>query len=210
MGLEDYAYDCGLAEGASALLTTVGELEAENADLRDRLRIVAFGNVCEHCGCAPVGTTHPFLCHDCDIATSDKAPRCGACISVGMRALCGRSLAAFLLPSRKKAIPVRRLLERVEALEQALFEQIRDAAHPPPTPPDHSCRLGASDCDGECADYAHWERRRGSAIRLIAHLFQCGGCGEFTTDTHYTPEGHRCRECTREYDAFIAAKARLP
>lgn len=71
------------------------------ADLRDRLRIMA-PMVCEGCGCAPAG--EGSLCEDCDnVEWTDDHVReqstdvgrgyhNAACISVGLRALCGRKL----------------------------------------------------------------------------------------------------------------------
>lgn len=101
MSLEDYAYDCGRSEGADAVLSEAMRLEADNAglreqiaDLHDRLRVLAYGNICESCGCAAICASDPFLCSDCAVAVcADNGRvlwRVGACISVGLRALCGR------------------------------------------------------------------------------------------------------------------------
>ena len=80
----------------SEMLTLVIE---QNADLRDRLRVLA-EHVCEGCGCAVkcesyTGGMMP-LCSDCinaecpDVVEPNE--HAGACISVGMRALCGRRI----------------------------------------------------------------------------------------------------------------------
>lgn len=69
------------------------------ADLRDRLRILA-PMVCEGCGCARAVFGHA-LCVDCEEAqwgiprgapVGDWGDRAAACVSVGMRALCGRRI----------------------------------------------------------------------------------------------------------------------
>ena len=76
----------------SEMLTLVIE---QNADLRSRLSLFA-DFVCEGCGCA---VQHPDveapLCGDCfavDEAFEDEPEYPAACISVGMRALCGRRI----------------------------------------------------------------------------------------------------------------------
>lgn len=75
----------------SALLPLV---IAQNADLRDRLRIMA-PMVCEECGCAPVFSTYA-RCSDCLDAdcpgVCELHEHSGACISVGLRRLCGRRI----------------------------------------------------------------------------------------------------------------------
>lgn len=71
--------------------------QATIADLRDRLRVLA-EHVCHECGCAPVPrvSEEPY-CWDCSpLYTSVFEPAAdrivGACISVGLRALCGRRI----------------------------------------------------------------------------------------------------------------------
>lgn len=64
------------------------------ADLRDRLRIMA-PRVCGGCGCAPAAAFE-FVCADCSaVADADGDgydEHHGACVSVGLRALCGRRI----------------------------------------------------------------------------------------------------------------------
>lgn len=99
MSLEDYAYDCGRSEGAESLLTAAMNLEAENADLRDRLALCR-RYICRDCWCAIVriGDTR---CEDCGKAgllyawtpaQASEGPYAAACVSVGLRALCGRRI----------------------------------------------------------------------------------------------------------------------
>ncbi len=66
------------------------ESQATIADLRSRLALFA-GFVCEGCGCAAaeIGSA---LCVDCDGAKYAPSVREAACVSVGMRALCGRRI----------------------------------------------------------------------------------------------------------------------
>lgn len=81
----------------SEMLTLVIE---QNADLRDRLRVLATSPdraVCRVCGCA--GHYMTGRCFDCHYVEwrgcyERKEPEriVGACISVGMRALCGRRI----------------------------------------------------------------------------------------------------------------------
>ena len=81
----------------SEMLTLVIE---QNADLRDRLRVLAASPdraVCRVCGCA--GHYMTGRCFDCHYVEwrgcyERKEPEriVGACISVGMRALCGRQI----------------------------------------------------------------------------------------------------------------------
>lgn len=69
------------------------------ADLRDRLRVLA-PMVCEGCGCARAVFANA-LCVDCEEAewgvprgapVDDCGDRAAACISVGLRRLCGRRI----------------------------------------------------------------------------------------------------------------------
>lgn len=94
-----------MADGWASESARVEALEAKRsdeahaiiADLRDRLRVLA-PMVCEGCGCAPIGTSHPYLCGDCELATPIRLAHyretelLGACVVVGLRALCGRKL----------------------------------------------------------------------------------------------------------------------
>lgn len=80
-----YCSDCG---------ATLGRAEATIADLRDRLRTLA-PVVCEGCGCAHAED----MCIDCWTAAQPQSGmmhgrerRAAACLSVGLRALCGRKL----------------------------------------------------------------------------------------------------------------------
>lgn len=70
------------------------ELPAMLTDLRDRLRLLA-PMVCEGCGCAPKFLEYE-RCSDCMEADCygvvEPYEHVGACLSVGMRALCGRKL----------------------------------------------------------------------------------------------------------------------
>lgn len=68
------------------------------ADLRDRLRILA-PMVCGWCGCAPASGDGFGPCPDCQevknvfwLDLPAQYSTTGACISVGLRALCGRRL----------------------------------------------------------------------------------------------------------------------
>ena len=64
------------------------------ASLRSRLSLFA-EHVCEGCGCAPYGGTHELaLCNDCFTVDEgfDVPEYPYACISVGLRALCGRRI----------------------------------------------------------------------------------------------------------------------
>lgn len=68
------------------------------ADLRDRLRVMAPW-VCRGCGCAAEEANDydevMGYCPDCDSAAgllSDCEEDAAACVSVGMRALCGRRI----------------------------------------------------------------------------------------------------------------------
>lgn len=73
------------------------ENAATIADLRDRLRMLS-PMVCEGCGCAIVA--RDGRCEDCETAhayrhsgsPAELPVRIGACVSVGLRALCGRRL----------------------------------------------------------------------------------------------------------------------
>lgn len=86
-----YCSDCG---------ATLGRAEATIADIRDRLRVLE-PMVCEGCGCAaranPSDVDDSRLCVDCDVEhwpgrlTEDESVE-AACLSVGLRALCGRKL----------------------------------------------------------------------------------------------------------------------
>lgn len=80
---------CAVGQGADEAFATI-------ADLRDRLRIMA-RVVCEGCGCeARCGDR--ALCWDCNTARlscvldgwSQDSSHAAACVSVGLRALCGR------------------------------------------------------------------------------------------------------------------------
>jgi len=76
-------YERRLAEDAATI-----------ADLRDRLRVLA-PMVCR-CDCAVLGVGEQGelwpLCPDCMIALWGGEGRAAACLSVGLRALCGRKL----------------------------------------------------------------------------------------------------------------------
>lgn len=61
---------------------------AQNADLRDRLALFD-DRVCEDCGCAPRDRDEG-TCYDCARSELALESYAGACISVGLRALCGR------------------------------------------------------------------------------------------------------------------------
>ena len=73
-------------------LASEGREKADHAtiaDLRSRLALLA-GSVCEECGCAEANAH--CLCHDCYSAKHFVSGKVGACISVGLRALCGRRI----------------------------------------------------------------------------------------------------------------------
>lgn len=74
------------------------------ADLRDRLRLFE-AHVCWGCGCAVVEAANMKLCEDCDEVRYGPAPHAleryddhdrgaiaSACVSAGMRRLCGRRI----------------------------------------------------------------------------------------------------------------------
>lgn len=77
----------------------IREAHATIADLRDRLRVLA-PMVCEGCGCARAVFANA-LCVDCEESqwgiprgapVGDWGDRVAACVSAGLRALCGRRL----------------------------------------------------------------------------------------------------------------------
>lgn len=84
--------------------TEIAECHATIADLRDRLRLFE-EHVCRGCGCAVVEAANMKLCEDCDEVRYGPAPHAleryddhdrgaiaSACISVGLRAICGRRI----------------------------------------------------------------------------------------------------------------------
>jgi len=84
----------GIVAEARRVATMVRQHEAENADLRDQIALLACA-VCVGCGCAERFADH-VLCIDClDAEAGDivvQHEHVGACISVGLRALAGRRL----------------------------------------------------------------------------------------------------------------------
>lgn len=85
---------CCNACGCSAVGQGADEAHATIADLRSRLALMA-PRVCEGCGCAPAAAFE-FVCTDCSaVADADGDgydEHHGACVSVGLRALCGRRI----------------------------------------------------------------------------------------------------------------------
>lgn len=102
-GVRDRSRDAGDALerlAAQIVERRDGKAAATIADLRDRLRVLE-PMVCEGCGCAaranPSDVDDSRLCVDCDVEhwpgrlTEDESVE-AACLSVGLRALCGRRL----------------------------------------------------------------------------------------------------------------------
>lgn len=94
---------CCNACGCSAVGQGADEAHATIASLRSRLALMA-EHVCEECGCAAVDPEDHTTCEDCYlvgavqgrrfISVAHKQPQytVGACVSAGMRRLCGRRI----------------------------------------------------------------------------------------------------------------------